>query len=454
MEKVAPRPLITVSRTLVLLAFGLGCCTAQAQQQLTFATAGNSIGPSISDDGSRIAFQSNANLDANNNANGSNEIFVVGSDGSGLTQLTASSFSSEQADISGDGTRVAFISSANFSGNNPDANVEIFVASTDGANIAQVTNTFGNIGIQGPRLSANGARIVFTAAADLLGDGSNADASREVFAVDADGANLVQLSDGAINTSAQFPAISPDGSRAVYASNATGGFGIYIVDTDGKRNPEQLTKNSSGDSSRPSIARNGRIAFESNANLANNNSDGNSEIFVMQDDGSDVKQITNATVGSSGFARISADGAHVVFQSTADLAGANTDSGTEVFIADTSGNRVHQLTQSSASSQLPAVSSDGGRVVLASSGNLTGNNAAGNSQIFVLDPDSDSVASGSGGSSNSGGFFCSKISSGCTFCPDKDKDSSKNSSTRNVDPTLALLALLAGVRIRRRRPKA
>lgn len=435
----------------ILLALLLAVCasTAHAQQQLTFAAAGNSIAASISEDGSRVAFQSNADLDANNNTDGSNEIFVVDSDGSDLTQLTTSLFSSEQPDISGDGTRVVFISSANLSGKNMDGSAEIFVANTDGSNISQVTNTTGITSLQGPRLSANGKRVVFTAAADLLGDGSNADASREVFAINTDGSNLVQLSDGSINVSTQFPAISADGTRAVYASDAGGNFEIYSVAADGNDTPVQLTKTTNGDSSRPSIARDGRIAFESTANLDSNNGDGNSEIFVMRDDGSKVRQLTNATVGNSGFAQISADGAHVVFQSTADLAGANTDASAEVFIADTNGDRLDQLTQSSAASQQPAVSSNGGRVVLESSGNLAGNNANGNSQIFIVDPSSDSVAS----SSDDGGYFCSKVGSGCSFCPDKKSKKDKNSSSNNVDPTLALLVLLAGVRIRRR-PKS
>lgn len=434
----------------IFLALFLAVCAsaAQAQQQLTFAAAGSSIAARISGDGSRIAFQSNADLDANNNADGSNEIFTVNSDGSDITQLTASSLSSEQPDISADGTQVVFLSSANLSNDNPDANVEIFIANTDGSAITQLTDTTGITGLQGPRLSANGQRVVFTAASDLFGDGSNADASREVFAIDTDGANLAQLSDSPANVSTQFPVISADGKRAVYASNAGGNFDIYRVAADGSGTPKQLTNSTSGDSSRPSVARDGRIAFESSANLDGDNNDGNTEIFVMRSDGSNPRQLTKATVGNSGLAQISADGTQVVFQSTANLAGANADASTEVFIVDIKGDRLDQLTQSPAASQQPAVSANGSRVVLESAGNLTGNNPEGNSEIFVLDPDSDSVAS----SSNDGGFFCSKIASGCTLCPDRDSD--KKSSGASVDPTLALLVLLAWVRLGRRRRQA
>ena len=99
--------------------------------QITNSTTGNNFEPSINADGTRIAFYSNRDLTPGSpgNADGNYEIFLY-TQGSGLTQLTNTTggFTGEPS-INADGTRIAFISSSDLTGSNPDGNREIFLAS-------------------------------------------------------------------------------------------------------------------------------------------------------------------------------------------------------------------------------------------------------------------------------------------------------------------------------------
>ncbi len=86
--------------------------------QLTTNTADDQY-PSISSDGSKIAFQSEVDGDA--------EIFVINSDGTGLTQLTTNTADDMAPSTSSDGSRIAFQSEV-------DGYWEIFLWEADSDN--------------------------------------------------------------------------------------------------------------------------------------------------------------------------------------------------------------------------------------------------------------------------------------------------------------------------------
>jgi Tol biopolymer transport system component len=157
--------------------------------------------PSISDDGSKIAFMSSVNSFGSVNPDESSEVFVIGPDGSGLQQVTDTPGNLFPGlpvliggpEISGDGSRIAFFSIDDLTGDNPDGNLEIFLINADGTGLRQVTgHTSGEI--QGTiglflgsvpdrklSVSADGLRIAFASDADLSGD--NSDGSDELFQV-------------------------------------------------------------------------------------------------------------------------------------------------------------------------------------------------------------------------------------------------------------------------------
>ena len=154
--------------------------------------------PSISSDGSKIAFMSNSG------------IFVINSDGTGLTQLVNTTSSISVPSISGDGSKVAFVSyigTFNFEGYDFDISTsEIFVVNTDGTGLTQVTNnTMSEVT---PSINYDGSKIAFSS---YMG-GSNS----EVFVINSDGTGVHQITQSEKND--VFPSISGDGSKIAFIS--------------------------------------------------------------------------------------------------------------------------------------------------------------------------------------------------------------------------------------------
>lgn len=134
--------------------------------------------PTISDNGNIIAFISTRNLVTGvGNADGNPELFFYNvaagtfSQGTNTQDAVAGigfTFQSNPS-LSADGSVVAFASSANLATNNADGNAEIFVANFSGStisNIRQVTRTLNgafntNVLTPGRRLSRDGAFIAF-----------------------------------------------------------------------------------------------------------------------------------------------------------------------------------------------------------------------------------------------------------------------------------------------------
>ena len=118
--------------------------------QLTFNAAFDTW-PSISGDGSKIAFESNVDGDL--------EIFVINSDGTNLTKLTNNTASDGVPSISGDGGKIAFKS-------NVESGLEIYVINSDGTGLTQLT--FNNASDWFPSISGDGSKIAFQS--DVDGD--------------------------------------------------------------------------------------------------------------------------------------------------------------------------------------------------------------------------------------------------------------------------------------------
>lgn len=120
---------------------------------------------------------------------------------------------------------------------------------------------------------AGGDRLAFT---------SNRDGDYDIYVIDIDGSNLLQLTD---NGDFDFdPGWSPDGNRIVYASSADGDSEIMIMNADGS-DPVQLTENDDRDAD-PVWSPDGQwIAFSSDR-------DGDFDLYVMRPDGNSVRQLT------------------------------------------------------------------------------------------------------------------------------------------------------------------
>ena len=186
--------------------------------QITDSTSGSSRRPSL--DGGAIAFESTADL-TGGNPDGSLEIFLF--DGSTILQITDSTSGISWLP-SLDGGAIAFASNADLTGGNPDGGFEIFLF--DGSTILQITDsptlaqasmpTRGADGSLAPRLA--GGAIAFYSSADLTG--GNPDGNFEIFFFD--GSAIHQVTD---STNGHSVSPSFDGGDIAFHSSAdlTGG---------------------------------------------------------------------------------------------------------------------------------------------------------------------------------------------------------------------------------------
>ncbi|MDH4180250.1 MAG: S-layer homology domain-containing protein, partial [Armatimonadota bacterium] len=369
--------------------------------QLTSDLTYGSGHASISADGSKVAFESSADL-TGGNSDHSDEIFVINSDGTGLLQLTSATDpmneSSWSPSISGDGSVVVFVSSADLvTGQNGDGTLEVFLVNSDGTGMQQLTSD-AVWSCDMPAISADGSKVVFTSHANWTG--GNADGSSEIFVIDSNGSNLTRLTGAPLGSdSCCMPSISADGSKVVFQSDAVligsanldKSMEIFAVNSNGT-GLTQLTNQSSASywCCMSAISGDGsKVTFASDADLTTGNSDHSEEIFVINSVGTGLAQLTSDSDVSndSDDPSINADGSVVVFESSADLTGANADFSDEIFKINSDGTGLQQLTSASPASidsQNPSISADGLKVVFDSEADLTGGNSDNNEDIFLV----------------------------------------------------------------------
>jgi Tol biopolymer transport system component len=374
--------------------------------------------------------------------------------------------------VSDDDQWLAFLSSGDLTGANHDGSAEVFVMHSDGTGLSQVTSdaSYAGDGVITASISGSGNRIVFIADTDPLG--TNPGRTPHVFVVDRDGTGVVQL--GELHAIPFLAAISDDGERVVYVDNSAD----FVVP------PDDLVFASPADGAAPpalianspfqriwSLAFSGNgetVGFEDNLGISKVNYDGTGlratlvpeghspsitddgltifftlcspyfqcEIWKMGSDGigatqvdsfpipaqsplvsgggsriaaylptmvggysqpadlmafeafgGNPEQLTVTTVpsGSIWSPQILANGTRVFFESFDDLVGGNPDRGGEIYTMLPGGTGLGQVTHLTEHFGLSPYSvSDAGVIVFESSGNHTGQNACHAPQIFRI----------------------------------------------------------------------
>ncbi len=149
------------------------------------------------------------------------DVHVMNADGTGDVNLTPDPKPTDEFDPldldpvwSPDGTRIAFISNRVTEGN-PDGNLEVFAMDADGANLTQITfanppNTWDWWQSYDPDWSPDGTRLVFSGYRDAL-------TGSELFVVPADGSGTeVHITNDEDQANKWEPDWSPDGTTILF----------------------------------------------------------------------------------------------------------------------------------------------------------------------------------------------------------------------------------------------
>ena len=208
------------------------------------------------------------------------DIFRVGVDGSGLTQLTKTVGYDAEATVAKDG-RIVFTSTR-------DGDMEIYSMNGDGSDVKRLTNLPGPDG--GPFFSADGSQIVFRGRhpekgpeldgyMTLLKKGLWRPAGLDVFVMNRDGSNLRQITKG-VGGANWAPFFHPNGKQIIFASNMKdpkgGNFDLYLINVDGS-GLQQITFSDKFDGF-PMFSPDGRkLIFASNRNAAK---EGDTNLFI------------------------------------------------------------------------------------------------------------------------------------------------------------------------------
>lgn len=221
-----------------------------------------------------------------------------------------------------------------------DRNFEVYTMDADGKNVLNLTNhkaqDFWN------SWSPDGKYLLFY---------SNRVGNNEIYRMDADGKNPINLSNHPSND--HLPDWSPDGTKIVFTSDRDHKEReIYVMNTDGS-GIIRITNNELFEEV-PTWSKDGnRILFTRQIKEPGDSTHAsNGEIFIMDADGKNEKQLTFKKGYDSG-AKFSPDGKKIAFY------GPTEDGNYEIFIMNSDGSNITNLTNDSLEDYSPSWSPDG-----------------------------------------------------------------------------------------------
>ncbi|NWG16869.1 MAG: serine/threonine-protein kinase [Chloroflexi bacterium] len=236
---------------------------AGQQTQLTFG-AGADAFPAVSPDGRHIVFQSDRDGDF--------DIYVMDLSGDNLRQITRNTVDDRLPAWSPDGEWIIFSTDAR-----GDGLFDLYRARPDGSGLQAVFSDAARS--SGARWSPDGQTLVFTSGAQ------NNAATWEIAQFDLSGGSVAQLTDNAVKD--WSPSYSPDGRYILFLTDdgARGNSAIARMAADGSE--REILYDGPGYEWGASYSPDGQlIAFTTQDG-------GREEIFVMDADGSNLRQITS-----------------------------------------------------------------------------------------------------------------------------------------------------------------
>ncbi|MDQ3666502.1 MAG: hypothetical protein M3410_07970, partial [Acidobacteriota bacterium] len=288
-----------------------------------FAQMGMSraVAPAVSQNGSRIAFASTEDL-VGTNPDRNSEIFLFdGTAVSQITNTTPTDFSTRigdgnfQPSITDDGSIIAFSSNRNLTGLNADHNFEVLTIDTTTRLITQITSSDEIVGATEAKISGDGSQVAF------VRNGSQGQSnSRDLLLYDRTSGRTVTAAANGVGLSMTYGrAISDDGSRVVYsAENAPLQSQVFIFDAISNGTMQITALGARADDVRlhPTISGDGkRIAFATRRNVIGGNNDRSVELYVYDTPTGQFTKLTEAPASATAevVSSLNDDGSQVAF---------------------------------------------------------------------------------------------------------------------------------------------
>lgn len=205
--------------------------------------------------------------------------------------------------------------------------------------------------IQSLEWSTDSKTICFSAL--VLDSGKFVNGKWEIYSVNIDGSNLKKLTSNIFDD--DWPSISPDKKKVVFASNRDGNTEIYQMDIDGN-NQARITHNDANDSEPVWSPDGKKILFVSNR-------DGSYQLYTINPDGSEQMRLT-----TTGYDLLnpswSPDGKKITYYSD------KGDHKDQVYVTDADGRNTLNVTGDTMNNIFPSWSHDGRRIIYGSGGML------------------------------------------------------------------------------------
>lgn len=239
-------------------------------------------------------------------------------------------------------------------------NGEIYLTNTDATSKIRITNYLGNDGYAA--WSPDGKHI----ASYAYHDGRK---TWSIHTMNNDGTSRKRLTH-AKNKWDSSPAWSPDGSKIVFSRSYTNENKIWteeiwIMNSDGSNQRQLKSLNGGG----PYFTQDGRIVFHSQTNT--------SEICIADIDGSNMIKLTNNDT-EDWHPEVSSDGKQIAFMS-------NRDGNHEIYVMNIDGSNQKRLTYNDVRDSTPTWSPDGSQIL------YTSHDKDENAHIYSMNKDGSSV---------------------------------------------------------------
>lgn len=310
---------------------------------------------------------------------------VNGTSALALTQHTAAGIIARKANMSRDGSKIVFESNMAITGvvDSQGLSYNIWIVNSDGTGLTALTrNTNISLDAYNPSFSPDGTKIVFYSSTAVDGSWNGAVATSRIWVMNIDGTSRTLLT-GA-RPSIQ-PSFSPDGSKIVFqstlnldgnhASAANASYNVWTMNASDGSGLTAITQDTAAASEDGSYSPNGEyVVYRSKRNLSgtwNAAATGAYNVWVYKvSDGTStaLTQNTMAAVSAS-TPYFSADSSFIVFPSAANLSGvwdAAAESSTNIWKVSITGSGLTALTRNTSAGLTSSMTNAPGATVVRS----------------------------------------------------------------------------------------